>query len=109
MHELSLMEDVIRIVQTHAGDRTVTAVRLKIGALTCVQPDALRFCFAACKAGTLLQNAVLDIETVPARARCHRCGQTFALDELYQPCPCGSFEKTLLQGQELHVQSLELH
>lgn len=108
MHELSLVEDIMRIAVEQAGGRTVTRIVLEVGTLTCVLPDALQFCFDSGKAATPLRDAVLAIHRIPARACCNQCHTEFELEELYQPCACGSFDKTILQGQELLVRTLEL-
>src|SRR3990167_464489 len=108
MHELSLVEDILRIVGKQSGGRTVKNVVLEVGALTCVTPEALEFCFDSCKAAAALEKAQLIIERRTGVACCDQCGNEFAIDELYQPCACGSFDKTILQGQELRIISLEL-
>ncbi len=108
MHELSLVEEIFRIAQQQAQGRPVERVVLTLGALTCVMPEALQFCFDSGKRDTLLHNAVLEIESRAGRARCNQCHTEFELDELYQPCQCGSFDRTILQGQELLVRALEL-
>lgn len=107
MHELSLVEEILRISSAAAGGRTVKRIVLKVGALSCVMPDALQFCFDSVKQGTPLDSAELALVPVPGLAHCETCGTDYALAELWQPCPCGSVERRLLQGQELVVQTLE--
>lgn len=107
MHELSLVEEIIRISTAAAQGRPVRRITLKIGALSCVMPEALQFCFDSGKEGTVLAAAQLQIERIPGEAECHACGQRYALEELYQPCPCGSCERSVLQGQEILIQTLE--
>ena len=49
MHELSIAEDIINVVNQEAakaGAIKVDVVRLRVGALSGVVPDALRFSFA---------------------------------------------------------------
>lgn len=107
MHELSLVEEILRISADASNGRPVTRVVLKVGQLSCVMPEALRFCFDSVKAGTVLQNATLELHSIPGRARCQDCGADYALEELYQPCACGSCRRTLVQGQELVIQTVE--
>ena len=45
MHELSITRNIGAIVGEHARGRKVTRVRLKIGKLSAIMPDAIRFCF----------------------------------------------------------------
>ncbi len=51
----------------------VAAVHLQVGDFTCVEPEALRFTFAAAVQGTWLDGSTLEIDTVPLRARCLGC------------------------------------
>ena len=51
MHELSIAEAVVAIVDRHAGGRTVRKVELKVGHLRQVVPDALTFAFELLTAG----------------------------------------------------------
>lgn len=69
MHEVSLCEGILRIVQRQADcqrqsgkepfERVVT-VRLALGERSCVSEEALRFCFPVVARGTMAQGAALD-------------------------------------------------
>lgn len=107
MHELSLVEDILRISIDASGGRPITRVVLKVGQLSCVMPEALQLCFDSVRAGTVLSGAELVLELIPGRARCEQCGGEYDLPELYEPCPCGSCHRTVLQGQELIIQTVE--
>ncbi|MEJ7743789.1 MAG: hydrogenase maturation nickel metallochaperone HypA [Nocardioidaceae bacterium] len=52
MHELAITQSVVDAVLERTGDRKVTTVRLKVGRLSGVVPDAMRFCFDLITAGT---------------------------------------------------------
>ena len=49
-------------------------VRLEIGQLAAVMPDAMRFCFDVCARNTVLEGAALEIVEIPGRALCDDCG-----------------------------------
>ena len=69
MHEAGLAQQVIdacAIELRVRGGRYATCVGLRIGALSAVDPDALRFCFDALKQGTPLASATLDIQWLAA-------------------------------------------
>jgi hydrogenase nickel incorporation protein HypA/HybF len=109
MHEMSITQGVVDICESHAGGRRVTSVTLEIGNLSGVVPDAIEFCFDACTRGTQLEGALLIIERIPSRGRCHECGAEFTLDAYFNPCPkCGSYGVELLSGEELRVKELEV-
>jgi hydrogenase nickel incorporation protein HypA/HybF len=107
MHEISLLESVLDILQTQAqqqGFQKITQVHLEIGALSCVAQDALQFGFAAVMKGSLAEHAELVISTVPGQGFCTPCQQTVALETLHDPCPrCGRFGVTLTAGQQLRI------
>ena len=83
MHELALTQSIVEMVAKHAQGRTVRRVTLEVGKLTCVMPDALRFCFDLVAAGTALDGARLDIREIEGRARCVTCGEEFIRHTLY--------------------------
>ena len=108
MHELAIAESVVRIACSHAGDRRVTRVELKVGHLRQVVPDALTFSFALVAEGTAAEGAELAIEEIPAAGRCRRCGTESELPAFPLTCAgCGSWGVDVLRGEELLVDSLE--
>jgi hydrogenase nickel incorporation protein HypA/HybF len=108
MHEMALVESVIDMVAEHAQGHRVCRVKLEIGKLTCVTPDAIRFCFDVATEKTPLEDAALEIVEIEARARCRACGETFAQGWLSTACPCGAHDYERLSGEELRVKEYEL-
>jgi hydrogenase nickel incorporation protein HypA/HybF len=109
VHELAIAEGIVRIAAGHAGDRRVTKVELKVGYLRQVVPAALAFGFELVAQGTPVEGAELEIEEVPARVRCERCGAEGELDGFPLCCPsCGSLDVAVTAGEELHVEALEV-
>ncbi len=111
MHEASIMQEVLLQAERHAREHACTTVhfiRLRVGALSGVVPEALEFAFAALRQGTMAANATLEVERVEARARCGACRREFTLEDAIYPCPdCGSWQSDLLQGRELDLARLE--
>ncbi len=109
MHELALAEGVVDAVSDHVGGARVVRVVLEIGELTCVEPEAMRFCFEACARGTVLEGAALEIVEVAARASCRACGAPDVHPDARIPlCPCGSADLDLLDGRQLRVRAVEV-
>jgi hydrogenase nickel incorporation protein HypA/HybF len=108
VHELALAEDIVDAVASRVGPREVGRVRLRVGALVAVVPDAMRFCFDVVSHDTLLEGAVLEIESVAARARCTHCLAEFEMVDGLPLCACGSSNVTILSGQELVIQDVEV-
>ena len=75
MHEMSLCESVLRIIESEApvqGFSRVTRVCLEIGHLAGVEVEAMRFGFDVVTAGSLAAGARLDIERVRESRAAHR-------------------------------------
>lgn len=108
VHELAVMESVVETVREQLGPEAVTLVRLEIGELAGVDHAALRFCFEVCTAGTPLAGAELDIVRIAGRARCRSCGGEHPAPSLASPCPCGSFDRELVAGDELRLKEIEV-
>lgn len=109
MHELSITRSIVAIACEHARGRKVLAVHLKIGALSGIDAESVRFCFDVCAEGTEVAGSKLVIEDVPGTARCRGCDKTIALDGPAVLCPCERREVLeRLSGDELLVTSLEV-
>ena len=93
-------------VTERTGAAPVTCVRLRVGRLAGVVPDAMRFCFELVTAGTPLEGAVLEFEHPEGRGRCRSCGEDFVLADLILLCSCGSADVEVLAGRELAVASV---
>ncbi len=92
-----------------AGGTRICQIRLRIGALSGVVPDALQFAFEALAPGTAADRAELSIENVPARFWCRSCAKEFQSDDMFAECPdCHKPSGQLRAGREMEVASLEI-
>ena len=108
MHELAITQSVVEAVTERTGSAPVTSVRLRVGRLAGIVPDAMRFCFELVTAGTPLEGAALEFEQPEGRGRCRTCGAEFVLADLILLCDCGSADVEVLAGRELAVASVVL-
>ncbi len=108
MHELAITQGVVDTIVERTSGARVTLVRLDIGKLSGVVPDAVAFCFDLVASGTPLDGAHLEIHEPAGRARCRTCGDEFTLDRLILLCPCGSADVEVLAGRELAIRSVEV-
>jgi hydrogenase nickel incorporation protein HypA/HybF len=108
MHELAIAESVVSTVLGRTERQHVSLVRVRVGRLSGVVPDALTFCFELATAGTPLEGAALEIEVVQGRGHCRTCGSDFPLADAFLLCDCGSADVELLAGRELAVASVEV-
>ncbi|MCK7627153.1 hydrogenase maturation nickel metallochaperone HypA [Streptomyces sp. RS10V-4] len=114
MHEMSIALAVIDQVESAVrpeGATAVSRVRLEIGELAGVVPDALAFSFELAREGTVLAGAELVTDQVPARARCGGCGRTWPAGVPPRlSCPgCGGAAVDLLSGRELRIADVTWH
>jgi hydrogenase nickel incorporation protein HypA/HybF len=112
MHEMSLAEGMLQLVEDGARQHAASAVKavwLEVGALSHVEVDALRFCFDAVTRGTVAQGARLEIVATPGAAWCMPCGERVALARLGDACPsCGGHQLHVVQGEDLRVREIEI-
>jgi hydrogenase nickel incorporation protein HypA/HybF len=112
MHEMSLMESVREIVDDAAranGAARVAVVRLRIGALACVDPQALRFAFDVVMRGGPAETAALEIQIVAGAAWCWDCARTVAHGAHGAGCPeCGGHRLEIAGGTEMRVHEIDL-
>jgi hydrogenase nickel incorporation protein HypA/HybF len=106
MHELAITESVVDAVIERTGSAPVASVRLRVGRLAGVVPDAMLFCFELVTAGTPLAGATLEFEQPEGRGHCRICGADFPLADLILLCGCGSADVEVLTGRELAVASV---
>jgi hydrogenase nickel incorporation protein HypA/HybF len=110
MHEMSLAEAILQIVEDTAsqqGCQRVTEVRLEIGALSGVEVEALSFCLDVVLKGSLADGARIELERVPGQGYCLGCGETVSVNALYDPCPaCGNYQVQATGGTEMRVKDL---
>lgn len=110
MHELSLAEGILQIVEDAAaaqGFKRVTEVRLEIGALSGVEIEALSFCLDMVLKDSIAQGARVELEKVPGTGFCLECGETVPVNALYDACPkCGGYQVQATGGTEMRVKDL---
>jgi hydrogenase nickel incorporation protein HypA/HybF len=109
MHELSIAQALVEIVERHAAGRRVTEVEVRVGHLRQVVPGALDLAFALVARDTVAEDARLVLEDVPAAGRCRACDAESELDGFPLVCrACGGWDLEVVRGEELHVIELEL-
>lgn len=112
MHELSIAMGIVEVALDEAKQRgvQVTAVHLRLGALSGVVKDALLFCYEVACQDTPLQGSHLLVEDVPVTIFCARCQEKRVLTSVQSfVCPeCSTPTMNILQGKELEVFALEV-
>jgi hydrogenase nickel incorporation protein HypA/HybF len=112
MHEASLCRRLLAQVLEIARERdaaAVTAITLRLGPLSRIDPGHLLDDFPRVAAGTPAQDARIEIMTERLRVHCPCCG-TESDTVIEDPCcgRCGSGEVRVLNGAELLLTGVEL-
>ena len=112
MHELSvclaLIEQVQGIARQHRAAQ-VSKILLDVGPLSGVEPDLLRNAWPLAAAGTVAEDAELDISTSDVRVRCSQCeSETGAAPNRLVCGECGDFRTNVVSGDEMILKSVEL-
>jgi hydrogenase nickel incorporation protein HypA/HybF len=110
VHELSLCRAIAGVVRSHAGDRRVDVVRVRVGALRQVVPDSLAFCWTIVRDDEDMPGAELELEFIPAEVACRACGRQAPIESRWSvACPhCGSADVAVVHGEEFLVTSVDV-
>lgn len=110
MHEMSIaaaiQEQVLAVARAN-NLATVTRVRLRIGELRLIVPEALSAAWEAMREDSLAATATLAITAVPALARCRKCGHEYHPEWPVFLCPaCNQASVEILAGEELVLEEI---
>ncbi len=112
MHEVAIMTEAVRMAAESAqaaGAKHVAVLRLRIGVLSGVVPEAMRFAWDVVRRGTMLADARLEIESVAAACWCAACQAEFESKEFFSECPrCHDLSGDLRRGRELEIAAIEV-
>lgn len=112
MHEMAIAANILDIVLENAQQyqaSRVVCIKLAVGEMAGVSPEALSFCFNSIAKGTVVAEAVLTFEIIPLTGYCRLCEQSFSVNEFRFICPiCRSSEVAIATGQELLVEQIEV-
>ena len=113
MHEMGIAMQIAEIatasIPPDSKNSRVERVNLKVGKLSAVVTDSLRFCFEVVTRETPLEGAELAVEEIPVTARCNDCQLEWTIENPVFSCKqCGGGAVELLSGRELNIESIEI-
>ena len=112
MHEVSIIESVLETVFSNPEvelSQRITGVTLRIGSLSSVVEDSLRFAFDSLIIGTKAEGAELTVEHVPTECQCRNCSLIYTPESPGYVCPnCECQDVTIIHGREIQVISVEV-
>lgn len=111
MHEMSITQSLLEVALAEAaksGARRITAINIKIGALTGVVEESVAMYLDFLAKDTPAEGARLVATAMPVTAHCAACDITFPVEDLVFVCPrCGGMAQ-VVTGRELFIESLEI-
>ena len=112
MHEMSLCEGILQLLESEASKQKASRINkvwVEVGQLTCVEAEALKFCYDMVVANSVAHGSKLVIESIAGRAWCERCQTHVGIEELYSICDhCGNSRLEITNGEELRVKEMEI-
>ena len=117
MHELSMAQGIINAVLDTAQANNATEVNevtVEVGRLAMINPEQLQFILGVLVENTIMEDAEINFEEVPAEIKCYDCdfnGQAIIDDkDHYAPmvkCPkCDSLKVETLNGKDIVVKNI---
>ncbi len=112
MHEVSIAEEIRDIVleklKEHKASK-VSKIKLMIGELTTIVPEALKFALEIVSDKTAMQGAKIQIKTVKTKVKCLKCKRKFkAVDFDYACRACKSQDVRIIEGKEMIIKTIDM-
>lgn len=113
MHEMSICEGILQVIEDQAVRQKFTEVkrvRLEIGPLAGVERDALFFSYDVVSRGSIAEGSKLEVIELPVKGWCMPCGKPVDVQQRYDACPdCGSYQVEITGGDELRIKDMEVN
>ena len=94
-----------------SSENRILAVHVSCGEMLAIVPSLLETAFRECVKGTIAENAVLIVKTIPVRIRFASCGREIdphGPEGYVARCPdCGSAALRIEHGREFLVDKIE--
>lgn len=107
MHELSLASQIIEAAEASLRQMKglcVQRLRVRVGGLSGVNPENLRFCLEVARDGTPLGPVEIDVESVRSKALCPACGEVECEGRFDLLCPrCAGPISGFVGGREIEM------
>lgn len=113
MHELAVVEGILKVVLRHAEEnqaQRVVGIKLRIGELNSVVESLVEKAFSHLSRGTIAEGASLSIEWLPVVVQCGDCNSVFPVGthEIFQlNCRnCGGKNLNMISGREFYIEEI---
>lgn len=116
MHEVGIASSILEASLAETARRPgahLVAIGVRVGVLSGVDVDALRFAFECLVAETDEEKVVFTVESCPRVNRCEACGHEFdsppSAPFSDAPCPrCQSQQTRFVSGDQLELKFIEV-
>lgn len=109
MHELSIARALLQLVEQHRPPGSIVeSLRVQVGPLQAIIPEAMQLAWKAATMDTELSGAKLQLSMLPWRLRCLECNRRWDADTLDATCECGSSRGVPIGGDELKLDCFEI-
>jgi hydrogenase nickel incorporation protein HypA/HybF len=112
MHEVSICQSILKTIEAEFEQKDLVNVReihLKVGILSCIEPEVLKHVFTYIIIDTPFQNANLFVDLIDINATCENCGNNFKVEKYKFICPlCGEPVSNITEGKELLIHKIIL-
>lgn len=108
MHEYGVAQEIVSIACEKAESHAIKKISLRIGDLSGIVAESLTMYIELIFCDKQMAPPAVSIQKVLATLRC-ACGVTYCAEKMFDPCPaCGSFERTIIDGTECTIESIEV-
>lgn len=114
MHELPVINSILKVVLKHAAANQVTrvlAVHLQVGELCDLEEKWMQDYFDYLSKGGVAEGARLVVERTPVVMKCSACGASFTVERhsaAPPSCPVCKGEKyAMISGREYFIKNME--
>ena len=107
MHEAGIAKQIIEMAVVAMEKEKWPSIKqlgLRVGRLSGVNIDSLKFCLEALTEDTPLQKTSIEIEEIPVQIKCLECRRDYEIAGYHFLCPeCGKGDVEIIQGDELEI------
>ena len=112
MHEMSIVQNLITIIKEEMVKNKAArlrSVRLNIGEMSGIVPEALKTCFEIMTEKSDMKGAVLKMDIAPLVGCCRKCKKEFKVIKYDFSCPdCNSSDIDIISGREMNIVEMEV-
>jgi hydrogenase nickel incorporation protein HypA/HybF len=110
MHEISICQGILKTIEAEMEPKDLPNVReihLKVGVLSNIDGELLKYVFEFVKADTSFEKAALFVEMIDITATCEKCSQSVKVEKYKFVCPtCGAPLSNITEGNELLINKI---